>query len=323
VAAGTVIAGVVATNSVGLPFRDPDHDAAVYVLIVGAAMALLVGLDIALRAARSEGTVRPSRAEMRRIRRERWTPWRGVAVVTAMVSFYLTYMAYRNLKAIVPLLEPRADFDRQLADLDRDLFGGHDPAALLHSLLGSGVSAHVLSTIYVAFIVFLPLTLALVLVFARDLQASLFYATALSINWVLGIGSYLLLPSLGPVFAEPDAFAHLPHTEVTYLQQVLIDQRVAFMDHPATATPQAVAAFASLHIAMSATAVLTAHLLGLGRRLKLALWIWLGATTTATIYLGWHYVLDDLAGLLMGVLALVLARVLTGFDLRSARQAAF
>jgi membrane-associated phospholipid phosphatase len=235
-------------------------------------------------------------------------------VAGALVSFYVTYMAYRNLKAIVPLLRPGDLFDRQLADLDRTLFGGNDPAALLHGTLGVGIPTHVLSTAYAAFIVFLPLSLAVALVFSPDLRAALFYATALSINWVLGAVSYFTLPSLGPIYFEPSAFGHLPHSEVTRLQDMLLDQRVAFLIHPATATPQSIAAFASLHISMSLTAALAAHILGFGRRLKIGLWIWFALTTLATVYLGWHYVLDDLGGLLIGVVALALARALTGIQ---------
>ena len=252
---------------------------------------------------------------MRRVRRERWTLARGVAVGSALVGFYATYMAYRNLKSIVPLLRPDANFDRQLADLDRDLFGGHDPAELLHTLLGTGIANHVLSTFYVAFIVFLPLTIGVALVFSTRLQPALFYVTAQSINWGLGIVSYFLLPSLGPIYFEPAAFAHLPASEVTHLQAVLLDQRVDFLADPATGTPQSIAAFASLHVSMSFTAALAAHLLGLGRRLRIALWVWLAITVLGTVYLGWHYVLDDVAGVAMGAFALVLARAFTPVDL--------
>ena len=93
---------------------------------------------------------------------------------------------------------------------------------------------------------------------------------------------------------------------------MLLDQRVAFLAHPTTATPQAIAAFASLHVSMSLTAALAAHLLGLGRRMKIALWVWLGLTLLDTIYLGWHYVLDDFGGVAIAILALVFARALTG-----------
>jgi membrane-associated phospholipid phosphatase len=323
VAIVTVITGLLATHAVGLPLRDPDHVAALYLALVGFGVALMVGLDIVIRAARRSGDLRPSRAAMRRVRRERWTPARGVAVGSALVSFYVSYMAYRNLKAIVPLLRPGELFDRQLADLDRSLFAGHDPAALLHTLLGTGIPTHLLSAAYVAFIVFLPLSLAVALVFSPSLQAGLFYATALSMNWIIGAASYFLLPSLGPIYADPAAFAQLPATEVTHLQDVLLGQRIEFLSHPAISTPQSIAAFASLHIAMSLTAVLAAHLLGLGQRLKIALWIWFALTTVSTVYLGWHYVLDDVGGLLIGAMALVLARALTGLDLRTARRGAF
>jgi membrane-associated phospholipid phosphatase len=199
------------------------------------------------------------------------------------------------------------------------MFAGHDPADLLHTVLGVGISTHVLSAAYAAFIVFLPLSLAVALVYSRDIRAGLFYATALSVNWVLGAASYFLLPSLGPIYYDPEAFAHLPHSEVTRLQDMLLDQRVEFLLHPTTATPQAIAAFASLHISMSLTAALAAHLLGLGRRLKIALWVWLGLTTLATVYFGWHYFLDDIAGVPIAVGALLVARALTGINLRALR----
>ena len=322
VAMVTLLAAFVATDAVGVPLRDPDNVAALYLALVGFGTVVLVGLDVVVRAARGSGTFPPSRTALRRVRRERWTLRAGVAAGSALVGFYATYLAYRNLKSVVPLLRPGDLFDQQLANLDRDLFGlgAHDPAAILHTLLGTGLPTHVLSSAYVAFIVFLPLTIGLALVFCRDLQAGLFYTTAQSINWVLGIASYLLLPSLGPIYFEPGDFAALPFSEVTHLQNVLLEQRVEFLRDPTSGTPQSIAAFASLHISMSFTAALAAHLLGLGNRLKIALWIWFAVTTIGTIYLGWHYVLDDVGGVLLGALALVLARALTGIDLRTVRR---
>ena len=320
VAVATVIWGVVATDSVGLVLRDPDHVAALYLGLVGLGVVGLVFLDVAWRARAQAGGGRPSRAAMAAVRRERWTPARCTAAGLALVGFYATYMAYRNLKAIVPLVRPDVNFDRQLAEIDRDMFLGHDPAALLQSLMGTGVVTHVLSAFYVAFIVFLPLTIGLALVFSTDVRPALFYVTAQSINWVLGIASYLLLPSLGPIYFDPGAFADLPGSEVTRLQGVLMQQRVDFLADPSTGTPQSIAAFASLHISMSFTAALAAHLLGLPKRLRIALWVWLAVTTVGTVYLGWHYFVDDIAGVVMGGLALLLARAFTGLDLRGERE---
>jgi membrane-associated phospholipid phosphatase len=316
-----VIAATIAVNDQGLPLRDPDHVAALYLGLVGLAVVAFVGLDVLWRAGARPGRPLPPKAELVRVRRERWTPLRAVAAGGALVGFYLSYMAYRNVKSIVPLVRPDHLFDRELADWDRALFFGSDPAEVLHSALGTGITPHVLSTFYVAFIVFLPLTIGVSLVFSRDLRSGLFYTCAQSLNWVLGAISYFVLPSMGPVYAFRGDFAGLPYTEVTRLQGVLLDQRIAFLQDPATATPQSIAAFASLHVSMSFTAALAAHLVGADRRLKIALWVWFVVTLTGTVYLGWHYVLDDLAGMALGTAALGIARLLTGIDLRGMRRA--
>jgi hypothetical protein len=321
VAAVTVVIALVCTGEAGMRFRDPDNVAAQYLLMVGAAIVVLVGLDVLVRARRETGTWRPPRGLLARIRRERWTRSRCAAAAVGLVSFYVTYLAYRNLKATTPLLFDHL-YDDVLAGADRAVFAGHDPAALLHGLLGTGVSAHVLSTAYAGFIVFLPLSLAIALVFAERLQASLVYAAAMSINWLLGIASYFALPALGPVYAYPEWFAKLPHTEATRLQEMLLDDRTAFLRDPNAATPQAIAAFASLHIAMSFTALLAARRLGASPRLVRALWVWLAITTLGTIYLGWHYVVDDVAGLAIGAAALALGELLCGVKLRQLRHAA-
>jgi membrane-associated phospholipid phosphatase len=319
VAVLTVIVALVVTRDAHVPLRDPDHVAATYFVLVGLGVALLVLVDVALRARRETGTFPPPREAMARVRRERWTLARSVTAGSALLGFYVTYMAYRNLKAVVPLLSD-ANFDRQLADADRTMFGGHDPATLLHTLLGAGAVTHVFSTAYVAFIVFLPLTIGVALVFSHDLRTGLFYTTAQSINWVLGAASYFLLPSLGPAYADPALFSGLPASEVTHQQSVLKDQRVAFLAHPASATPQAIAAFASLHISMSTTALVSSYLLGLRRRVKAALWAWFALTCGATLYLGWHYLVDDLAGVLVAAAAVAAARGMTGFQLAAARR---
>ena len=316
----TVLLALIATDAAGVPLRDPDHVAGRRLLGVLWFVLGLVALDVVVRAVRLSPGRWPTRAALLTVRRDRWTLGRAVAVASSLLAFYGTYLAYRNLKSVVPLLRPHVNFDRALAELDRDLFGGRDPAELLHTLLGTGVTTHVLSAAYVAFIVFLPLTIGVALVFSTRLQPALFYVTAQSINWCLGIVSYFLLPSLGPIYFEPATFAQLPASEVTHLQAVLLDQRVDFLRDPASATPQSIAAFASLHVSMSFTAAAAAQLLGLGRRLKIALWTWLAVTLVGTVYLGWHYVLDDIAGLAMGAMALALARVGVPIQLRMSRR---
>jgi len=317
----TMATAVAATQAAGVPLRDPDHVAGRRLLIVAAMVLALVVVDILVRAARRSPGRWPAREAIREVRGERWTRYRALTVVSALVSFYVTYLAYRNLKSVVPLLRPGELFDRQLGEIDRAMFGGTDPAAILHTLLGTGITAEGLSIVYVVFIVFLPISLAYALVYSPDLPGGLFFATALGINWSLGALSYFVLPALGPVYVSPAEFADLPTSEVSQLQALLLDQRVAFLRDPAVAgTSQSIAAFASLHVSMVFTAAVAAHLLGVDRRLRIGLWVLLALTTLATIHLGWHYVIDDVAGVVLGLAALALASGLTGFELRADRR---
>jgi hypothetical protein len=316
----SAIAAVLATGAAGVPLRDPDGVASGRFVFVLWVVGGLIALDLLVRARQrtpGRGISLPSIAA---VRRERWTLWRGVAVLSALISFYITYLAYRNLKSVLPLLRPGDLFDAQLADVDRTLFAGSDPAALLHDLMGTGFQAHAMSGAYMLFFLFIPGTLAAALVFSRDLQAGLFYVTAQSMNWLLGAASYYMLPALGPIYYEPSAFSHLPASGVTRLQDILLDQRLEFLRDPATGTAQSIAAFSSLHVSIFFTAALAAHVLGLARPLLIGAWALFGATVLSTVYLGWHYFVDDLGGLVIGAVAVVLARALTGLDRADGRK---
>ena len=98
------------------------------------------------------------------------------------------------------------------------------------------------------------------------------------------------------------------------LQDLLLDQRLEFLRDPAAGTAQSIAAFSSLHVSIFFTAALASHLLGLALPVRIGAWVLLGLTTAATVYLGWHYVVDDLGGLVIGAMAIALARALTGLD---------
>jgi hypothetical protein len=315
----TMFAALLATNAAGIPLRDPDHVAGRRLLLVVWLVLALIALDVAVRAGRRAGRFLPPRSTVLAVWRERWTLRRGLAVGAALVSFYVTYLAYRNLKSVVPLLRPGDLFDSQLASWDRSMFAGHDPAVLMHDLLGTAASAQFLSTAYMLFFAFVPGTLAFALVFSPNLQAGLFYATAQSINWVLGAVSYFILPSLGPVYADPAAFSRLPNSGASQLQDILLDQRTEFLRDPLAGTAQSIAAFSSLHVSIFFTAALAAHLLGLARSVRIAAWALLGVTVAATIYLGWHYVIDDLGGVVIGLVAIGIARLMTGRNPRVAR----
>ncbi len=307
--AGSAIAAAIALD---LPLRDPDNAAGPMYVRLPAVVALLMAIDVLPRAyARHRGGL-PFRRATRDVVRERWSRPRLELVVVGLVTFYLTYVGYRNLKGFLPFAR-EGTADEALLALDSSLALGSAPATVLHELLGTGLAAHALSLVYVAFLAFVPLSLGAALVWSSQLRSGYLYVTVLCLNWLLGALSYYLLPSLGPVFAQPQLFADLPMTHVTQLQEMLVsDRRVVLGDPQASGPGHGIAGFASLHVSIVFSAALVAHRLGLDARIRRGLWGFLVLTVLATIYFGWHYLVDDVAGLVIGALAVSLGALATG-----------
>ena len=300
----------------GLPIRDPDAR------YVGSPIALimLIAVGALLLDVIPRGWFR-ARAEKlnffagcREILKTRWLNRRGLVVLISLVSFYATYLSYRNLKSYIPFVTD-ANHDVDLINFERGLFFGTDPATILHDILGTGVAAHALSSVYLIFLTFVPVSLAVALIWSNKLQTGVWYVTALCLTWVLGAVSYYLLPALGPIFERPDLFASLPETGVVGLQEKLTAHRAEYLRDPfGTDAVQSIAAFASLHTAVVFVAALVAQLAGAAKALRIALWFYLGVTIIATVYFGWHYVVDDVAGIGIGFVAVYAGARLTGFE---------
>jgi hypothetical protein len=247
--------------------------------------------------------------------RERWTQARVSLVVIGLGSFYLTYVGYRNLKSFLPWIRDHT-YDTQLAALDRVLAFGYEPATILQGIFGTGIAAHVLSVFYVGYLMFVPMSLAAWLVWSRNVAGGLWYTTALCINWTLGLASYYLIPSWGPAFANPALFRDLPDTSVRALQAELWAHRYeVLLDPNATQAVSSIAGFASLHVSVVFTAALITHMTVRNTWIRWAMWAYLPITVVATLYFGWHFLADDIAGMAIGLVAVWVAARVTGHEL--------
>lgn len=318
IAAVAVVAMVTMAAVMDLPIRDPD---ARYVgspiALIGLVVLIFLVVDVFIQAWRARRSEQVGLASaVGAVLRRRWLNRRGAIVIACVVSFYATYVSYRNLKSYVPEVT-QGNYDLWLLDFDRWLFFGNDPAALLHDLLGTGIAAAVLSSVYVAFFMFIPLSLGYALIWGSRLRAGIWYTSALSMCWLLGALSYFMLPAMGPIYAAGGVFNSLPETGVSRLQESLLEMRTEVLADPAaSSTVQSIAAFASLHTAVLVAALLVAISLGLPRILRVGLWTFLGLTLTSTIYFGWHYLIDDVAGAMIGIFAVWASARLTGFEVR-------
>ena len=314
VAMATGLLAVVGALALDLPFRDPDGFIGPAYIRLPAIVAFFLLLDIApslVREARANGQVWQS---FRRLARERWSPGRLALIIAGLSAFYVTYVGYRNLKGYLPFVREEL-VDGPLHTLDRVMMLGHEPGPWLHEVLGTGFSAQVLSVVYVSYLLFVPMSLGAALVWSRDMSRGFWYVTALCLNWPLGVLSYYLLPSLGPAFAYSYLYDSLPQTGVMNLQESLLNNRLNILANPEVSTSiQGIAGFASLHVSVVFTAALFCHRAASPRSLRWLLWGYLALTVLSTIYFGWHYILDDIAGFAIGWLCVAIGQRVTGSE---------
>lgn len=305
-------AAVAVAAAYHLPLRDPDGvNTPTYVRLPLILLATFL-TDVLPPAFRRSGSVRSFPASLREVVRERWPRNHVRFALVGLGAWYLTYVAFRNLKSFVPFVNHHL-YDEALARVDRVLMLGSDPATVLHSLFGTGAAAHFFSFVYVAWIVLVPASLVVALVWSRNVRAGEWFVTAVAVDWVLGVATYFAVPTLGPVYAEPWLFSDLPQTWVSSLQHAMIQERAdVLLDPFATSAVQTIAAFASLHVGITVTTCLMAELLDMPRWLRRALWVFLVLTVLSTVYLGWHYLADALGGAAIGSAGVLIAAWGTG-----------
>lgn len=295
------------SHVVDIPIRDPHGS------ILLKRLALSVGMVIGLALVDSAWRVRADRSwhSFLEMLRERWDRSRILTALSCLLAYHLIYLCYHNLKSWDVLNRPR---DAMLLDWDRWLFFGHSPAVLLHDVLGQHAAAYVLMVIYESFSSVLAFSIVAALVFRDRVRDGAVLVVAGIWVWILGVGAYYLIPSLGPFHSAPQEFAGLPHTMIQSTQARYMAQRDHLLAFPHASDAFAqISAFASLHVALSSLVFLGARYFRLPRT-SWVLAAWVIGTVIATVYLGWHFFVDDIAGLLIAFAGLWLGRRTVGAE---------
>ncbi len=295
---------------IGIPIRDPEG-ALLGRRMIGPVllMGLFAYLDSLRRAVRLKRGGTTGRLFVLSVVnfRERWWWKRLVLAIVGFMCFAFTYLAYRNLKSFVSLIDYRT-YDQQLLAMDRWMAFGNDPASLLHDVLGTGFMAHTLSWIYLIYIPLVAVTVSAALAFVERMREAYVFVATYMWCWILGTASYYAIPTLGPFASRERLFDELPRTNVTRVQESLITHRLELhADNIGDIVVGGIAGFASLHVGIVVAVVLLMRYY----RQRLLFWIavaFLVPTTLATIYFGWHFIVDDLAGLFIGWFSFVLGR---------------
>jgi membrane-associated phospholipid phosphatase len=292
------------SSQVGVPLRDPGGT--MFRIRLATALllfALLAVVDASVRTRRGGWTIRRAATELR----ARWPKERLALAVSGLLAYHLVYVCYRNLKSWDAFNHVRDD---ALLALDRWLFFGHSPAVLLHDLLGQQVAAYLLAVVYKSFTYVVPLSVVSALVLVDRIRDGYVFLMSSLWLWILGVGSYYLIPTIGPFSSAPQDFARLPRTGITSTQAEYLAQRAHLLQHPGAGDAFAsLSAFASLHVAFTCMVVLMMRYYGLAR-LTRVMTAYLVAVMVATIYFGWHFAVDDLVGVMLAALAVLLGRLM-------------
>ncbi|HEX4191143.1 MAG TPA: phosphatase PAP2 family protein [Marmoricola sp.] len=317
------VAAVACSQWVDVPLHDPDGFLGPAYLRIPLLLGAAFLVDLIPRTLwLSHGVPARFKPVAREIIDRHWTRERIVLVVAGLLSFYFTYVSYRNLKNFLPFARTQdggkhpLTYDRQLHNLDRWLLFGHDPGVILHRLLGTGFVAQILAADYLLFLPLVPVTVTAWLVWSSKVSFGYWYVIADCVCWALGTLSYYLVPSLGPAFAFPWIYKSVSTTGVTSLQSALIDGRLNLHYDPTINGVQSVAAFASLHVAITLMMALVGQQTIPFRWMRRSLWVYFAITTVSTTYFGWHYIADDVAGALIAFIAYYVGAKATGNDPR-------
>ena len=288
------------SHHVGIGLRDPGGQYLLHKILTSICVfAVLVVVDAFLRTPRGERTPRGALTTLRK----RWTLQRIGLAWGALLCYHLVYFCYHNLKSWDVFNAPR---DHLLTSVDRWLFLNHSPAVLLHDLFGQGAAAWALIVLYESFPTLVTVSFPAAVALTDRVRDGAVTIASLCWAWILGTASYYAIPSLGPFHDRPQDFAGLPTSIVTRTQAEYLAQRDHLLANPAAHDAFAqVSAFASLHVAITTVIVLMAAYYRL-RRTTVVLAVFLVGTLIATVYLGWHFAVDDLAGLAIGAAAVVL-----------------
>jgi hypothetical protein len=243
--------------------------------------------------------------------RAHWNRERFTLVALGIICFYIVYVSYRNLKSFLPFINETM-YDREMHLLDRALFFGHEPATVMQNALGTNVTAHVLSYIYLAFLPMVPLGVTAWLVWSRNLSFGYWFVTSQCLAWTLGTGSYYMLPTLGPGLEYTWLYEPLAKTPTSDLMESLVNARQGVRLEGLEGQVQSVAGFASLHTAITLLLALMVQYTVRSTIAKWVVWVNFGLTVVATLYFGWHYVADDLGGIVIAMVSFYVGGIASG-----------
>lgn len=285
-------------QSRGLP--QPTFDNA-WPIVVGFSGYFALGLA-------SFGLYRLFRGERARwlatVRRPSW--W-GESVLLILAASLIS-LGYTTLKVAVPLLSSRR-YDALLWEIDRWSLLGISPNILAVELVPHPAFFTLIDQTYGSAFGFTLLISFSIILGHENRRLRIGWVLGSAVLWLGGAWLYLALPSLGPVYVFHDVWDDVRHLMPNAMEmQVRLIENYLRLIGLKTVEPgrgvslfYGVAAFPSMHLGFHSFVACW-----LGRmlpRMRIAGWLVVSLAFVGSIVTGWHYMIDSIAGILLGWIA--------------------
>lgn len=291
------LAGLLCARSYGIKIDwsvalDSRYD---LVILSAAARYSLIVLLFLYAKKRWAGEERPQiLTDLRDLLRTHLAPWkdwrRWVELVRAVLAIKACILVYTHLKQAIPLMNPQL-YDGALWTIDRWVHLGLSPVDTSLTLFSSPWLTRPIDALYV-FWYTVKVPFLVYFLFFASARRSWHFLSCYLLLWALGGAFAILIPTLGPIYTNPELFAGLDMPFARTLQEGLWVHYLALAENPSTyqvSVYDGIAAFPSLHVGFVALFTVSVW------RIRKLFWLMLGYTLViqlGSVHLGWHYAVD-------------------------------
>lgn len=214
-----------------------------------------------------------------------------------------------NLKQIIPVVNPRL-FDQELWQADTILHFHLSPTLFFLQIPREHWFWPFMDYCYPTYFLMIVFVLWIFMLQRKSEMLRNQIVTAICLIWIIGGIIYFLCPAMGPCYYKPELFKKLNIPITRTLQDWLLFERKNFLKDSKNyhfKSFYGIAAMPCLHIALGLTLTLFSR--KLNKFLFLLLFFYCFLIFAGSIMLGWHYAIDNYAGIL---LAYLVYRIVTG-----------
>ncbi|MEM1299112.1 MAG: phosphatase PAP2 family protein [Pseudomonadota bacterium] len=239
------------------------------------------------------------------------TPWLDLLVLRfplAIAFLVVIQVLYVSLKVNIPFVAPFS-WDGTFAQWDRALFFGQDPWVLTHAIFSTPKATAIIDALYIVWFFAVYLGFLVFAALPMNSTLRLGFMLAFGLAWAVG-GSLLatVFSSAGPVYMdrlfgdptfEPLMERLRAQAEIIPLKALNVQETLWLGYAETNIAPIGISAFPSMHNCSMVVIVMGFWRMNRWAGALMALFSL--AIVLGSVHLGWHYFVDSLAGVFLGV----------------------